>query len=657
MNIYRTELLAATFFALTGPLAIAQQPTPLLTRPALKLVEVLQSDASQKEKADACRELSVLGSKEAIPVLATLLGNEALSHMARYALETIPDPAADRALREALPNLQGRLLAGVIGSIGVRNDAAAVPELAGLLQNTDADVAQAASRALGKIATAPAIEALREAVGKGAAANGAFFSEGLLRCAEALESKGEHAPALAIYEQLRRLPGPQPIRVAGLRGAILAQGKDGVDLLRDSLRSDDDVTFATGVGATYDARGLFATKALAGELKRLTNDDRKVLIIQALAKRNDQAAVVPLTEAARSGQTPVRVAALRALAETGDAAAAPTLIDVLGDNETAIAQAALESLATLPGKPVDSAVMALLKNRNKARRLAGFELAARRRLPSALPVLIKATAESDSEVRQAALSKFGELGGSGDAASLLDVLANLNSPADLAVAEEALTALSAKASPPDRLTPQLTARLGQLPAGAEAVVLQVLGNIGGSEALQAVQAALKNPDPAVRSAAIRALGNWKTVDAAPDLLGLAKDAANPVDQTVARRGYLGLAANPDIPPAKRLELCRAAAAVVRNEEDKRLLLSALGAMDSSDAAGLITPYLRDPATEAEASAALLAVAERLLKGAPTAPAVSGLLEPLRHMVNSKDEAVATRAKAALEQVQKMASKP
>ena len=46
--------------------------------------------------------------------------------MARYALETIPDPSVDDALRDALGKLKGRPLLGVIGSLGVRRDAKAV---------------------------------------------------------------------------------------------------------------------------------------------------------------------------------------------------------------------------------------------------------------------------------------------------------------------------------------------------------------------------------------------------------------------------------------------------------------------------------------------------------------------------------------------------
>ena len=73
--------------------------------------------------------------------LAALLCNEELSHMARYGLEPIPDPSVDTALRDALDKVKGRLLVGVIGSIGVRRDPKAVPALVKRLDDPDAEVA------------------------------------------------------------------------------------------------------------------------------------------------------------------------------------------------------------------------------------------------------------------------------------------------------------------------------------------------------------------------------------------------------------------------------------------------------------------------------------------------------------------------------------
>src|SRR5687768_5466024 len=86
------------------------------------LIAILRSDAPGGEKALACKNLAVHGSAAAVPELAKLLTDEKLASWARIPLEAIPGAAADEALRGALDSAQGRLLVGVINSIGVRRD-------------------------------------------------------------------------------------------------------------------------------------------------------------------------------------------------------------------------------------------------------------------------------------------------------------------------------------------------------------------------------------------------------------------------------------------------------------------------------------------------------------------------------------------------------
>src|SRR5579859_5094121 len=96
-----------------------------------RLLAALQSDISRDAKGFVCRMLTLVGGVSAVPVLAGLLGDEYLSHMARYALERIPLPEAAQALREALPKLSGKLKIGLISSLGSRRDGSAVTALSG----------------------------------------------------------------------------------------------------------------------------------------------------------------------------------------------------------------------------------------------------------------------------------------------------------------------------------------------------------------------------------------------------------------------------------------------------------------------------------------------------------------------------------------------
>ena len=110
--IRRTYLLGCLAMLTLG---VVSSPYATCAPPAdkereAKLIAVLKSDAQLKDKADACRELSIIGTKACVAPLAALLRDEKLSHLARYGLEPIPDPAVDEALRAALSELKGRPL-------------------------------------------------------------------------------------------------------------------------------------------------------------------------------------------------------------------------------------------------------------------------------------------------------------------------------------------------------------------------------------------------------------------------------------------------------------------------------------------------------------------------------------------------------------------
>jgi HEAT repeat protein len=221
-----------TFVSLAGttavllaasPLVLAQKPQASPKDEEAKFLAVLKSDAPRKAKADACRELARVGTRDAVAPLAALLCNEELSHMARYGLEPIPDPAVDTALRDALDKVNGRLEVGVIGSIGVRRDPKAVPALEKRLGDSDPEVAQAAARALGKIGDLDAVNALEKSLSQAPEANRIVICEGLFRCADVLRSQGQRQTAQKIYESLSNANVPEHVKTGARRAAQSVQ--------------------------------------------------------------------------------------------------------------------------------------------------------------------------------------------------------------------------------------------------------------------------------------------------------------------------------------------------------------------------------------------------------------------------------------------------
>ncbi|MHC4807697.1 MAG: ThuA domain-containing protein, partial [Planctomycetota bacterium] len=199
------------------------------------LLEVLNSDAKRAGKQFVCRQLSIIGTRRAVPALGKMLTDEETSDMARYALERIPGAGVNEALRKALPKARGKAKVGIINSLGQRRDKRAVRALSRLVGNRDQTIAAAAVAALGRIAGSGATKALAKAkdeTSPGPLQRGGtsgklriLVLDAYLRCADQLAAQGKKNQALAIYKELQKKDMPKPIRTAALRGIINATKK------------------------------------------------------------------------------------------------------------------------------------------------------------------------------------------------------------------------------------------------------------------------------------------------------------------------------------------------------------------------------------------------------------------------------------------------
>jgi hypothetical protein len=189
------------------------------------LLDVLTSDATRAGKQFVCRELSIIGTDESVPVLGNMLTDEETSDMARYALERIPGQAVNEVLRKALRKAKDKPQVGIINSLGQRRDRRAVRALSRLIDNSDETVAAAAAAALGQIADSRATEALAEAKDKTSGKLQMLVLDSYLRCADQLVVEGKRAEALAIYKELQKEDMPKPIRTAALAGMLNATKK------------------------------------------------------------------------------------------------------------------------------------------------------------------------------------------------------------------------------------------------------------------------------------------------------------------------------------------------------------------------------------------------------------------------------------------------
>jgi len=183
------------------------------------LDEVLKSDAKYAGKQYACRELSIIGTDQSVPVLAGMLTNQEYSDMARYALERIPGEAVKKALLDALPKAEGNAKVGIVNSLGERGCEAAVAEIGKLVAGSDVTLSGAAISALGKIGSPAAGAALVDAeTSVSGDANKWLYYDACLKCADQLLADGKKAEAKKLYVVVNKTDVPGRFRMQAIKG-------------------------------------------------------------------------------------------------------------------------------------------------------------------------------------------------------------------------------------------------------------------------------------------------------------------------------------------------------------------------------------------------------------------------------------------------------
>lgn len=309
-----------------------------------KLLVAIQ-DATTDAKRLLVRQLATVGSAKCVPVLAAMLTDEQLSDSARLALEPMPNAEAGKALRDALSSAKGKLLEGIIGSVAIRRDEAAIPALLVLAKAGN----ETAIAALGEIGAALSLDELPASVA---------VARAKIACASRLQS-------------LLDDPKQPPF----IRAAALVGLKSSSSVLK-ALRGDDAALKAAALRAFIKGDAKLQREVLAqlpalpealAALTDLPDLPARPVILKILDTTQDDA---------------VRAAALEALVTHGEAADVPMLLKL---NATSV-------LERMHNARVNDAIVSMVKSGDPM----VVALVGKRRIVAALPVLAELVAKNDA---------------------------------------------------------------------------------------------------------------------------------------------------------------------------------------------------------------------------------------------------------------------
>jgi HEAT repeat protein len=425
---------------------------------------------------------------------------------------------------------------------------------------------------------------------------------------------------------------PQNRVLEGVRGAIIVRGSAGLPLLVELLKSSDKKRFALGLKLTRELSGSEVTDALLAELAQAA-PVRQALLLLALADRADPKARDALLQAAKSGVGDARIASIHGLKKVSDASCGPVLLDAALDANADVSEAAVNVLADLPAKEIDDLLIARLQSASGDSRVVLIDLAGRRHIETVTAALLKFADDPDAKIRTAALTALGATIPVKELPVLIARAVAQDKPEEAKVAEAALRAACGRMSDRDASTAQILDAIASAPVPAKCTLLGVLVTIGGDKALKAVVATAKDSNAEVRRAGYRALGEWTSADAGPELLNLVK-SGDPKLRIGALRAYIRIARQFDIPNGPRMAMFHEIMTLAQRDDERRIALDILKQIRTPKALSVAIGYLDQPKLRDAAASVAVTMSEKMVASKPTE--VAAAMKQVLQVAKNKD---------------------
>ena len=263
------------------------------------------------------------------------------------------------------------------------------------------------------------------------------------------------------------------------------------------------------------------SKELAERILPAVSADVQPMLLSTLAERGDPAALPGILELlATASSDAVRTAAIAALGTLGGAAELPAILAAL--DEPATRAAARRAVVAMQGPAIATALRHLAADETAplGQRLAAVGILADRRDREAVATLGDLAAGKTPQLRSAAMQALAKLATPADLPTMITGLLAAAPGRERDDAERAIVTVCGTPAERNEAATQLAARYQRSSPTERAVLLPLLGRLGGPAALAIIEPLLTAADRPTRLAALTALARWPDASVVPQARGL-----------------------------------------------------------------------------------------------------------------------------------------
>lgn len=582
-------------------------------------------------KQYACRMLRLCASETSIPVLAEYLNDPGLSSFTRLVFQGLETPAADKALIQALPNVDDMLKVGIIGTLGQRGSTASVKAIKPYLKDVNMEIQRASITALGDIGGKDAAKILNKA--KVAPELSLAKKQALIQCATTLEPRN----AARIYKRLSKDSNPN-LQAAALVGLTKNDPEKSASFVIKQLDSKEPRIQNTAVELipALPTDDLIA----AGKLNTKMSPENRAVVIDALADRSDAGIETALIQMMADTNAVVQKAAYAALGKVGETEGTKILIAAAPENKEAF-----NALCVLNNEGTDTAIIHTLESPNDEQTADRMlKCLALRRTRSAIPIVVLMIERPWNNSSKSAIDTFGALVQTEDFSTYAELLVNAQEDEKLKALEKTIPAAARRQPNMEACTLPLIQAFEPAEGEPQYAVLRTLGNMGGEPARELLTESLNRSDSHMKEAALRGLCSWPNIEVADQLLEQALTAKEENLQVLALRGYIRLAGTAgDFTVA--FEMCQKAANATDRPEELKGIISCAKRYKNQEVLDFLTVQLDNTEVFNESAWAICEISTNGDLQIASIPALQRIVE------TSTDEDLTADASIKLEQYQ------
>lgn len=392
--------------------------------------------------------------------------------------------------------------------------------------------------------------------------------------------------------------------------------RDVLDSVVELIRSGDADLLPVALEKVRGGlKGEDFTRELAEKvLPELERSQEKAALIAALADRGDKAALPAMMAVARGpADALVRAAAIRSVAALGGPEEVPFLESLLSGDAGTV-DAARGALVAIRSDAVSPRLLIALgdKGRPGSQRVVIVGILSERRETSALPALVDAAVDADTDVRAAAMKSLGTMGGPEQIPGMVAGLLAARTDAERSDADRAIVQVCKEHRSKDLAAAALLDRFKVADPAAREVLLPTLARVGGPAVLEIVDGLIASPEAADRELGLVALARWPDATVKDRLLHLVTQASTEEEREMLLGGLIRIAPVPNnsLDPAEKLMLVEQTMALCRRDQDRGRLLERASAIRTVETLRFVLPYVNQPALAESACQSIVELAHQ-----------------------------------------------